>query len=95
MVRGWLRRLDDDVLGGRAASRLSITLPLCLLTGAVVLGGAGFVSGVYAALALPSDGYGLPYLGAVLGALVGGGLGVLLALRHGGRVPSPTRPPRP
>ena len=80
----WLRRLDEDALAGRAATRLAITIPLFLLIGALVAGGAGFVSGVFVGLWL-FDGYDgilLPYFGAVVGALVGGGLGLRSAVRR-------------
>jgi hypothetical protein len=84
-VLGWLRRLDEDALQGRATSRLAITVPLYMSIGAVVAGCVGFVSGVYIGLGLTFDGYAgfwLPYLGALLGSLAGGSLGLVLALRH-------------
>lgn len=80
----WLRRLDEDALAGRAATRLAITIPLLMLAGALVVGGAGFVSGVFFGLWF-SDGYDgilFPYYGAVVGALVGGGLGLRMAIRR-------------
>lgn len=85
MVVVCLRRLDEDALQGRAASRLAITLPLYLLMGVIALGGVGFVAGVYIGLSPVFDGYAgfwLPYLGALLGSLAGGSLGVVLAFRH-------------
>lgn len=70
---------------GHAASRLVITVSLYLLIGVIVLGGVGFVSGVYLGLSSPFDGYSgfwLPYFGGLLGSLAGGTLGLMLALRH-------------
>lgn len=84
-VLGWLRRLDEDALRGRATWRLAITVPLYMSIGVVVAGCVGFVSGVYIGLALTFDGYAgfwLPYLGALLGSLAGGSLGLVLALRN-------------
>ena len=83
-VLGWFRRLDDDALRGRGVSRLAITVPLFILVGVLVIGGVGFVAGVYIGLAF-FDGYAgiwLPYLAAMLGSLAGGSLGSVLALRH-------------
>ena len=83
-VLGWLRRLDEDALRGRAGSRLAITVPFYVSIGVVVAGCVGFVAGVYISLWL-FDGYAgfwLPYLGALLGSLAGGSLGLVLGLRH-------------
>lgn len=83
-VLGWLRDLDEDALRGRAAHRPAIVVPLYVVAGVVLMGGLGFVSGVHAGLWWfdDYDGAGLPYVGALLGSLAGGGLGVVLALRH-------------
>lgn len=83
----WLRRLDEDALRGRAATRLAITVPLYLLVGVLVTSGVGLVAGVYVGLWPMFDGYAgfwLPYLGALLGSFVGGSLGLTLALRRKG-----------
>ena len=83
-VVGWLRRLDEDALRGRASSRLAITVPFSVFIGVVVAGCVGFVAGVYISL-WAFDGYagfGLPYVGALLGSLAGGSLGLVLALRQ-------------
>lgn len=73
----WLRRLDDDALGGRALTRPVIVVPLAAFLGLLLVGGAGFVLGVVLLL-LGGSGYlvlyALPALGAVVGGLVGAAL---------------------
>lgn len=81
----WLRRLDEDALTGRAASRLVITIPLALLVGCLVGGGVGYIGGAFLGL-LPRyrhdySAIAYPYVGALVGVVVGCILTLTMALR--------------
>lgn len=81
----WLRRLDEDALAGRATSRLPISIPLGLFLGCIFGGGIGYLGGVFLGLLPRYRGeYGViayPYVGALIGVVVGCILSLLMALR--------------
>lgn len=80
-----LRQLDQEALDGRAFTRRMLLVPLSLVMGLLVGGGIGFVAGVYVGLSrTPEAGaynVALPYVSSGVGALLGAGLGLALALR--------------
>lgn len=81
----WLRRLDEDALAGRACSRLAITIPLALFVCCIFGGGIGYLGGVFLGLLPRYRGdYGVvayPYVGALIGVVLGCILTLLMALR--------------
>lgn len=87
MNRGlvWLRRLDRELLGGRLFKRRAVLVPLGLVLGCLVGGGAGFLAGVYLGLLRTPDpvtyNIGLPYVSSIVGALGGAAFGLAVSLR--------------
>ena len=94
----WLRELDGDVLSGRLLQRCVVVAPMLVAAGLVLGAAIGLALVVLAALVLPTEAVVagpdgsprvVPYdrsvlvvLGPLVGSLVGGGAGAVLAARR-------------